>query len=251
MMKEIDISSRYVDGAYLEYEKYGGFPSVVLAEESIRDMILSGIFDSIVLNDVTMRAGIKDLVVLKSLIRFLADNVGQVVNVSKIVNTLKSEGIETNVHTVNRYLELLEDGYLFYRVKQYDIRGREYLRTNRKYFIVDSGLRRNAVGRKDGNYSNRLENIVYLELRRRGFTVDIGRMDTKEIDFIARKQDESIYIQVTYDLPQNSHETDNLLNIKDNYQKILVTGRYQELQEIQGIPVYYIVDCLLQGNEIE
>ncbi|EAD2540946.1 ATP-binding protein [Listeria monocytogenes] len=244
-VKDIESDSRKVDSAYDEYEKYGGFPSVVIAEESIKDTILSGIFDTIVLNDVALRAGVKDATALKSIIRFLADNVGQLVNTSKIVNTLKSEGVDTTVHTVNRYLDLLENGYLFYRAKQYDIRGREYLRTNGKYFIIDTGLRRNAVGKKDGNYSNRLENIVYIELLRRGYTVDVGKLDSKEIDFVARKLDETLYIQVAYELPNNMHETDNLLNIKDNYKKIVVTGRYYETTQIDGIPIIYIVDWLL------
>ncbi|EHC6302885.1 ATP-binding protein [Listeria monocytogenes] len=247
-VKGIESDSRKVDNAYDEYEKYGGFPSVVIAEESIKDTILSGVFDTIVLNDVALRAGVKDATALKSIIRFLADNVGQLVNASKIVNTLKSEGVDTTVHTVNRYLDLLENGYLFYRAKQYDIRGREYLRTNGKYFIIDTGLRRNAVGKKDGNYSNRLENIVYIELLRRGYTVDVGKLDSKEIDFIARKLDETLYIQVAYELPNNMHETDNLLNIKDNYKKIVVTGRYYETTQIDGIPIIYIVDWLLSDK---
>lgn len=140
---------------------------------------MSEIFDIIVLNNVALRAGVKNPTALKSIISFLSDNVGQLANYSKIVNTLKSEGVETTTHTVNRYLDLLENGYLFYRVRQYDIRGREYLRTNGKHFIVDSGLLRNAIGRKDGNYSNRLENIVFIELKRRGYTVDVGRLDNK------------------------------------------------------------------------
>lgn len=247
-VRGIETDSRQVDSAYTEFEKYGGFPSVVLAEESIKDTILSGIFDTIVLNDVALRAGVKDATALKSIIRFLADNVGQLVNTSKIVNTLKSEGVHTTVHTVNRYLDLLENGYLFYRAKQYDLRGREYLRTNGKYFIVDSGLRRNAVGRKDGNYSNRLENIVYVELLRRGYTVDVGKLDSKEIDFVARKSDETLYVQVTYELPTNMHETDNLLNIRDNYKKIVITGRYYETTQIDGISIMYIVDWLLSDQ---
>lgn len=245
-VKGIELNSRKVDIAYDEYEKYGGFPSVTIAEESIKDTILSGVFDTIVLNDVALRSGIKDPTALKSIISFLADNVGQLVNTSKIVNTLKNEGIETTNHTVNRYLDLLESGYLFYRTKQYDIRGREYLRTNGKYFIVDTGLRRNAVGRKDGNYSNRLENIVYIELLRRGYTVDVGKLDTKEIDFVARRLDETLYVQVTYELPNNSHETDNLLHIKDNYKKIVVTGKYHDIEQIDGIPIVYIADWLLE-----
>ena len=99
--------SRFVDQAYQEYEQYGGFPSVVLADERIKDTILSGIFDTIVLNDVALRAGVKDATVLKALIRFLSDNVGQLVNASRIANTLKSEGITTSTHTINRYLDLI------------------------------------------------------------------------------------------------------------------------------------------------
>ena len=243
--KGIEAASRQVDNAYDVYEKYGGFPSVVIADESIKDMILSGIFDTIVLNDVALRAGLKDPTALKSIISFLSDNVGQLVNASKIVNTLKSEGVTTSVHTVNRYLDLLKAGYLFYRAKQYDIRGRDYLRTNGKYFMIDAGLRRNAVGRKDGNYGNRLENIVFIELKRRGYTVDVGRLDRKEIDFIARKRDETLYLQVAYELPPNTHETDNLLAIKDNYKKIVITGRYYDVEQIDGIPIIYIVDWLL------
>ncbi|GHT79886.1 hypothetical protein FACS1894104_5170 [Actinomycetota bacterium] len=245
--KKISANSREVDLAYAEYEKYGGFPSVVIAEQSIKDTILSGIFDTIVLNDVALRAGVKDASALKSIVGFMADNVGQLVNPTKIANTLKSEGVDTSNHTANRYLSLLENGYLFYRARQYDIRGRDYLRTNSKYFIVDSGLRRNAVGLKDGNFSNRLENIVYIELLRRGYQVDVGRIDNVEIDFVARKRDELFYVQVAYELPRNTRETDNLLHIKDNYRKIIITGKYYEINMIDGIEVVYIVDWLLDN----
>lgn len=241
----IDPQSRLVDQAYTEYEKYGAFPSVVLADEMLKDTILSGIFDSIVLNDVAYRAGVKDTQTLRSVIAFLADNVGQLVNPNKISNTLSAERVPTSNHTINKYLELLENAFLFYKAKQYDIRGKGYLKTNAKYFIVDNGLRRYAVGKKDANYSNRLENIVFLELLRRGYTVDVGKLESKEIDFIARKADEILYVQVTYDIPDNTHETGNLLKIKDNYRKILITGRYQPEKSIDGVPVIYVVDWLI------
>lgn len=241
----IDPQSRLVDQAYTEYEKYGAFPSVVLADEMLKDTILSGIFDSIVLNDVAYRAGVKDTQTLRSVIAFLADNVGQLVNPNKISNTLSAERVPTNNHTINKYLELLENAFLFYKAKQYDIRGKGYLKTNAKYFIVDNGLRRYAVGKKDANYSNRLENIVFLELLRRGYTVDVGKLESKEIDFIARKPDEILYVQVTYDIPDNTHEIGNLLKIKDNYRKILITGRYQPEKSIDGVPVIYVVDWLI------
>lgn len=243
--KGITISSREVDHAYLEYEKYGGFPGVIVADETIKDMILSGILDTIVLHDIAYRSGLKDAATLKGMIGFLADNVGQLVNATKIVNVLKSENVSTSSHTVNRYLDLLENGFLFYRARQYDIRGKEYLRTNGKYFIVDSGLRRDAVGRREGNLGNRLENIVYIELLRRGYRVDVGRINNKEIDFIARKVDEILYIQVTYEIPSNTHESDNLLLVKDNYKKMIITGRYHDVKQIAGVEVVYIVDWLL------
>lgn len=240
--KNIDPQSRLVDQAYVEYEKYGGFPSVVLADEMLKDTILSGIFDSIVLNNIAHRAGVRDTHILKNVILFLADNVGQLVNPSKISNTLTSERVPTSNHTINKYLELLENAFLFYKAKQYDIRGKGYLKTNAKYFIADNGLRRYAIGQKD---ANRLENIVFLELLRRGYIVDVGKLDSKEIDFIARKADEILYVQVAYDIPNNTHETDNLLHIRDNYRKILITGRYQPEKEIDGVPVVYVVDWLL------
>ena len=243
--KSIDEYSRMVDKAYREYEQLGGFPSVVLAGEGLKETILAGIFDSVVLNDIAHRANVKDTPVLKSVVLFLADNVGQLVNPSKIANTLTGERVPTSNHTISKYLELLENAFLFHKAKQYDIRGKGYLKTNAKYFIADNGLRHYAVGLKGANYANRLENIVYLELLRRGYVVDIGKLDSKEIDFIARKSNELMYIQVAYELPDNTHETDNLLNIHDNYQKILITGKYYEMEEIDGIKVVYIVDWLL------
>lgn len=241
-VKGIESNFRKIDIAYNEYEKYGGFPSVTIAEESIKDTILSGIFDTnmIVLND---GSGIKDPTALKAIISFLADNVGQLINTSRIVNMLTSEGIETTNHTVNCYLDLLERGDLFYRTKQYDIRGREHLRTNGKYFIVDTGLQRNTVSRRDGNYSNRLENIVYMELLRRGYTIDVGKLDSKKIDFVAKKLDETLYVQVTDERPNNSHATDTLLH--ENYKKIVVTGKHPDIEQIDGTPVVYIADWLL------
>ncbi|BDZ31748.1 hypothetical protein MH1LPH_22140 [Lactiplantibacillus brownii] len=244
--KELAIDDRQVDRAFEEYERYGGFPSVILADEKIKDTILSGIFDTIILNDVSMRANVRDSESLKALVGFLADDIGQLVRPAKLANTLKSEGILTSNHTIERYLSLLSDAFLFYRARQYDLRGRGYLRTAGKYFMVDAGLRRNAVGRRPGNYGGQLENIVYLELLRRGYTVDVGKLDVAEVDFIARRVDEILYVQVTYELPRNSHETDNLLNINDNYKKILITQRdYRDVHDIDGIPVINIVDWLL------
>ena len=243
--KGIDQHDRMVDRAYEEYERYGGFPSVVMAEELLKDTILSGIFDTIILNDIGARYGIKDPVNLRRIVSFMADNVGQLINANKIANVLKNEQLSITTPTIMRYLDLFESAYLFYQARQYDIRGKDYLRTNGKYFMVDNGLRRHAVGHKEANYSNRLENLVYMELKRRGYTVDVGKIDQAEIDFIARKVDEVMYVQVAYDLPNNTHESDNLLRIPDNYKKIIITGRYRPEKEVDGIPIQYVVDWLL------
>jgi predicted AAA+ superfamily ATPase len=248
--KEIDPQSREVDQAFQEYEQFGGFPAVVLANQEIKDTILSGIFDTIILNDVSMRAKVRDQESLKALVDFLSDNTGQLVKPANVANVLKNEGIKVSNHTIENYLELLENAFLFYRARQYDIRGKGYLRTTRKYYIVDPGLRRYAVSQRPSNYAGQLENIVYVELLRRGYKVDVGKLQSKEIDFIARKHDEIIYIQVTYEIPENTHETDNLLNLRNNHQKILITQKYYpDIKEIDGIPVINVVDWLLDEPE--
>lgn len=243
-VKGIERDSREVDLAYREYEKYGGFPGVVLSNENIKAGIISGIYDSIILNDIAARGGIRDTMTLKNLVSFLSDNVGQLVNPNKITNTLINERVEISNHTINRYLELLKDAFLFYEAKPYDIKGKAYLRSNSKYFVVDSGLRNHAVSFKDGNFGNRLENIVFIELLRRGYSVHVARIDDKEIDFLSRKDGTTEYFQVAYQIPENTHETDNLLMTNDNFKKTLITGRYEGVSEISGIKVAYIVDWL-------
>ncbi|MBF8970605.1 ATP-binding protein [Streptococcus sp. NLN76] len=249
-VKGIDEKSREVDIAYREYEKYGGFPGVVLSNEYLKESILSGIYDSILLNDIATRGRIRDTQVLKNIVSYLADNVGQLVNPSKIVNVLKNEKIEVSNHTMVRYLELLRVAFLFYETKSYDIRGKALLRNNAKYFMVDNGLGNHAVSFSNSNQGNRLENIVFVELLRRGYKVNVVRLDDKEIDFIAKKGEVVEYYQVAYQIPENSHETDHLLLIKDNFKKTLITGRYEGVNEIDGIKVDYIVDWLMNEESV-
>lgn len=250
--KEITSDSREVDQAFLAYEKYGGFPLVTLSPVALKDDILSSLYDTITLKDVAERAQVRDITSLRALVAFLADNIGQLVQPAKVAGVLKNEGISISNHTVENYLQLLEDAFLFYRARQYDLRGKKYLRTAGKYFIVDPGLRRTAIGRRPGNYAGQLENVVYVELQRRGYTVDVGKMNTKEIDFVARKVDRVLYVQVAYEIPANSHETDNLLQLRDNYEKLLITQRhYPDIQDIDGIPVVNIVDWLLRDAPSE
>lgn len=250
--KEITSDSREVDQAFLAYEKYGGFPLVTLSPVALKDDILSSLYDTITLKDVAERAQVRDITSLRALVAFLADNIGQLVQPAKVAGVLKNEGISISNHTVENYLQLLEDAFLFYRARQYDLRGKKYLRTAGKYFIVDPGLRRTAIGRRPGNYAGQLENVVYVELQRRGYTVDVGKMNTKKIDFVARKVDRVLYVQVSYEIPANSHETDNLLQLRDNYEKLLITQRhYPDIHDVDGIPVINIVDWLLRDAPSE
>ncbi|KRK14183.1 MAG: ATP-binding protein [Lactobacillus sp.] len=192
--KNIDPESRTVDRAFKEYAQFGGFPAVTLANEAVKDQILKGIYDTVLLNDVSLRGSVRDIGSLKAVVGFLADNTGQLVQPNKIANTLKAEGLAISPHTISRYLELLADAFLFYRARQYDLRGRQYLRTAGKYFMIDPGLRRIATDRRAGNFSNQLENIVYTELQRRGYTIDVGKLGAQEIDFIARKNAAILYV---------------------------------------------------------
>lgn len=250
--KEITSDSREVDQAFLAYEKYGGFPLVTLSPVALKDDILSSLYDTITLKDVAERAQVRDITSLRALVAFLADNIGQLVQPAKVAGVLKNEGISISNHTVENYLQLLEDAFLFYRARQYDLRGKKYLRTAGKYFIVDPGLRRTAIGRRPGNYAGQLENVVYVELHRRGYTVDVGKMNTKEIDFVARKVDRVLYVQVSYEIPANSRETDDLLQLRDNYEKLLITQRhYPDIHDVDGIPVINIVDWLLRDAPSE
>lgn len=241
-----DPSERQIDQLYNEYLKYGGFPAVVLAKEEIKSTILSGIYDTIIVNDIGYKNGLREPELVTLVAKYLADTIGQLVNPNKIVNTLKSAHFNVSYNSVQRYLKYFQEAYLFYRAERYDISGRKLLSSQGKYYIVDTGLRTQALGERINDRGSILENIVYIELLRRGYNVQIGKLDNKEIDFIASKVDDKKYIQVTYQLPEKStRETDNLLQIPNNFQKIVITGRYEEKDMINGIPIINIKDWLL------
>ncbi|WP_308557916.1 ATP-binding protein [uncultured Lactobacillus sp.] len=240
-------SEAEIDRLYDEYIKYGGFPAVVLAKKELKQTILSGIYNTVVLNDIGYKNGLRDPGLVMLVAKYLADTVGQLVNPNKIVNTLKSAHFSISYSAVQRYLTSFEQAYLFYRANRYDIGGRKLLSSQGKYYIVDTGLRSQALGERINDRGSILENIVYIELLRRGYQVQIGKLENKEIDFVASKLDERKYIQVTYQLPENStRETDNLLEIPNNYQKMVITGRYEEQSMISGIPIINIKDWLLE-----
>lgn len=242
--------SRYLR-YYQEYLEIGSFPSVALLQnESLVENVLEGIFDSIILKDVSLRGGIKDTALLLRIVRYLMDQIGHPVSAGSIANTLSSSGRKTSNETVDKYLTLLEDAFIFYKADRYDIRGKQRLKTLCKYYVVDLGLRNVVLGRNRGNFGSQLENIVFLELIRRGFEVSVGKLDDKEIDFVCRNPHETLYVQVTYELPQNNNrETDNLLRIPDNYRKILITGNPMDSGVVDGIEILSVID-FLRGSKI-
>ena len=251
---------------YEAYAKFGGMP--MLADVGLElervNAALEGIYSAVVVRDILEREKRKDQrtitdpLLLRKLMMFLADNIGNSVSASSIGNTLVSEGLLTEgnrkvkpaTHTIQAYIEALKESYIFYEIKRFDIKGREYLKTLGKYYIVDTGLRNYLLGYRDGDTGHILENIVYFELLRRGYDVAIGKIDNREVDFIATKVDDKKYIQVTeaMNAPETrQRELTPLQHIPDNYEKMVVCMDTGLQQEQDGIRIVNAIDFLLQS----
>lgn len=240
-VKQISSESKFINEAYSEFEKYGGMPALLLTSEELKDTVLQGIFSSSILRDVAYKSVIKDSLTLNGVMDYLVRNTGALLNASKISNNLNSRGVYTSMPTVKRYLRLLETSYLFYHTKSYDIKAHEYLKTNSKYFIVDPGLNR-CVSRGKST----MENIIYIELKRRGYNIDIGYLDNREIGFVAKRLDETVYAKVVFDLSEAIGATEDFNKINDSCKKMLVSSYPQERNQTNGIEIKYIVDWLLE-----
>ena len=246
-----------------EYSRFGGMPMLAdigLETERVT-AALDGIYSAAIVNDVLEREKrkgqrtITDPLLLRKIIMFLADNVGNNVSATSIGNTLANEGLLEEkdrkipaVHTIQSYIEALLEAYVFYEIKRFDIKGREYLRTLGKYYIVDTGLRNYLLGYRDGDTGHVLENMIYFELLRQGYDVAIGKVDNQEVDFIATKTDEKKYIQVTENM--NSPETRErelapLRKIRDHYEKLVIALDCDFTQTQDGIKVVHALDFLL------
>lgn len=248
-----------------EYARFGGMPmlaDVGLETERVT-AALDGVYSASVVNDILEREKrrgqrtITDPVLLRKIIMFLADNIGSNVSATSIGNTLVNEGLledgnrktKPAVRTIQAYIEALMEAYIFYEIKRFDIKGKEYLRTLGKYYIVDIGLRNYLLGYRDGDSGHILENIIYFELLRHGYDVAIGKIDSKEVDFIATKADEKKYIQVTESM--NAPETRErelfpLRKIRDNYEKIVIALDCDIPQSQDGIKIVKALDFLLE-----
>lgn len=238
------------------YEKYienGGFPYLINLNNDnmlIRNY-LDGIYNTVLMKDVISRNRIGDSMILESVVKFIFDNIGNLVSTKKISDTLKSEGRNNSVNTIESYLSSLLDSYIIYKVSRYDIKGKEYLKTGDKYYVCDLGLRKYLLGevRDRGRI---LENIVFLELKRRGYQIYIGKNDDKEVDFVIKDNDGLKYIQVAEsirDEKTRERELASLDSIKDHYPKYIMTLDYDRAV-YNGIKQISVIDFLLGREEI-
>lgn len=236
------------------YLKYGGMPGLkdFNFDEKMVRQTLDGIFSTVLVKDIISHTDIKDISLLNKITGFLADNIGNPTSLNKIKNTLVSEQlIKKGIHlsAIDNYISLLENAFVFYGIKRYDIKGKDYLKTQGKYYMADMGLRNFFLGFKDMDRGHILENIVFLELLSRGYKVSIGKIGNNEVDFIATTPNEKIYIQVCETLSSEetrTRELKPLQNIKDNYEKIILTrdNIFVGIDE-NGIKILNIIDWLL------
>ena len=231
-----------------EYIRYGGFPIVALGtyDERTAYQIVEGIYHSVISNDIARRHSITNQELFNRVVRFIIENVGKNFSANSIVKFLKSEGRSLTVETIYNYLEWLEKAFVIYRCQRYDLQGRAVLKTQEKFYLADPALKYCMMGFNPKSIASMLENIVYFELRRRGYDVYVGKNETKEIDFVAVRRDERVYVQVCRELPDASdREIVNLLEIKDHYPKYVVTMDDLAGGNIDGVRIVHLVDFLL------
>lgn len=253
--------------AFNAYLLFGGMPGIadIGLDQDKAMALLDGIYSTVVIRDILEREKrrgqrrITDAALLRKIILFLADNIGSSISATSMAGTLFNEGLlpddarkgKPSTHTVQAYLHTLTESYFFYEIKRFDIKGKEFLRTLGKYYIVDTGLRTYLLGNRDRDRGHILENVVYLELLRRGYDLAVGKVDNTEIDFIATKYNEKMYIQVTESLQGEevrSRELAPLEKIRDNYEKIVLSMDIDSGTTYNGIKALNIINWLLEQN---
>lgn len=234
-----------------EYLRMGGFPIVALGnfDERSSYQIVEGIYNSVINNDITKRHHVTNFDLFNRVVKYIVENVGKTFSANAIAKFLKSEGRSLSVEAVYNYLNWLEKAFVIYRCQRYDLQGKSVLKTQEKFYLADASLKYCMMGFNPKSFAAMLENIVYFELRRRGYEVYIGKNETKEIDFVAVRRDERIYVQVCRSLPEESdRETVNLLEIKDHYPKYVVTLDEFASGNINGVKIVHLADFLLRDE---
>ena len=235
------------EALFADYIRYGGLPMRFSLEDISLEPYLSDTYDAIVVKDIIARNNIKDTGLLNMILAFLMDNIANPFSARSIVAALKAEGINTTVETVISYIDYIKKAMVVYSAQRYDIKGKKLLTTNEKYYTVDLGLRNCVKASGEIDYNKLYENIVYLELVYRGYDVKVGKTDDYEIDFVAYKGSDILYVQVCYLLASPDtveREFGNLERIKDNYPKYVVSGDLPDFSR-NGIKHYNIIKVLL------
>ncbi len=234
-----------------EYLKFGGFPIVAIGDFDERSayQIVEGIYNSVITNDITRRHNITNFDLFNRVVKYLVENVGKTFSANSIIKFLKNEGRSLTVETIYNYLTWLEKSFVIYPCQRYDLQGKSVLKTQEKFYLADASLKYCIMGFNPKSISSMLENVVYFELCRRGYQVYIGKNMKKEIDFVAVKRDERIYVQVCRRLPDESdREIGNLLEINDHYPKYVVTLDDLASGNIGGVKIMHLADFLLSDE---
>ena len=235
-----------------EYVIKGGLAgSYEYRTELDRVHYLRDVYDTIINRDLVAKYKLPDTATLEHLAEFMMDNISNLTSPNNIAETLSADVVATNHKTVGNYIRYLCDAFVFYGVRRYDIRGKKYLKTSVKYDLSDTGIRFARLGRRNLDYGRMYENIVCIELMRRGYEVYVGKLYQKEVDFVALRGDEKIYIQVSDDLSHREtfeRECDPLLRIKDAYPKMILANTKHETYDYEGIKIHNLANWLLQRN---
>lgn len=242
-----------IRAAFIHYLRMGGFPVIHTTNysEETAYQVIYDIYSSVILRDTVQRHKIRDVELLERVVKYIFDNVGNSFSGKNVADYFKSQQRKIDLNTVYNYLYALEGAFITYRIPRYDVKGKELLKTQEKFFVSDPSIIYSVMGYRDRMIAGILENMVMLELKRRDFRVYVGKLDDKEIDFIAEKAGERIYIQVTYKLESEStvaREFSPLLAIKDHYPKYVVTMDEVWRESIQGVKHIHIADFLLADN---
>lgn len=235
---------------FVEYLRKGGFPVIHTLDydEETAYQVVSDIYDSVILRDTVQRHKIRDIELLNRVVQYSFDNLGNTFSGKNVADYFKSQQRKIDINTVYNYLSALESAFVLYRVPRYDLKGKEILKTQEKFFLADISLLYATMGYRDRMISGVLENLVYLELRRRAFKVFIGKIDNKEIDFVAERKNHKVYIQVAYRLESQTtidREFSALIALNDHYPKYVVTMDDFFTDTIEGVKHMHISDFLL------
>ena len=239
--------------SFVTYLRKGGFPVIHTAsyDEDTTYKVIRDIYASVLLRDTIQRYKIRDIELLERVTRFAFDNIGNTFSGKSITDYFKSQSRKTDVNTIYNYLSALEGAFILYRVSRFDIKGKEILKTQEKFFVSDLSLLYAMLGYRDSMIAGILENIVFLELKRREYKVYIGKLDSREIDFIAEKQGKKIYVQVAYKLENEAtvhREFSPLLAVSDQYPKYVVTMDEFWKEDVEGVKHLQIHDFLLDDS---